>query len=259
MPPDTDQGNARRQRRRSSRGLNDSLSTHCNLYELLALPKTATDEDIKRAYRRMALKYHPDKNRNDPEASKKFQDINYANAVLSNPTKRQIYDRYGEMGLKMMQQFGEENMSLALRPWLKWLICIIAVLTCGCFCCCCCCFGCFKCCCNFCFGACKPEDASNADFSPFDAFDDVESQPVRAQPAGSGTSEATQFTTAAATITSSSVRIDMECHPPPVADHKTCVARNEPPPPYSAPPPPYTADSPITAPAPSYGAMSAKE
>uniref|UniRef100_A0A183CPJ5 J domain-containing protein n=1 Tax=Globodera pallida TaxID=36090 RepID=A0A183CPJ5_GLOPA len=242
MPPDSDRSDARESRR--SR-VNDSLTTHKNLYELLNVPKDATDDDIKRAYRRLALRYHPDKNRNDPEASKKFQEINYANAVLSNPTKRRVYDQYGEMGLKMIEQLGEENMTLALRPWVKWLFCTIAVLTCGCFCCCCCCCGCFKCCCNFCFGACKPDEVQN----PFEAFnaaqtDDVEN-PIRAQPAGTAGSEAT--------FTATATSVHVTCQP------EEPVARNEPPPPY-APPPPYSANSPIAAPAPpSYGSTDAKE
>ncbi|RVX01488.1 DnaJ protein ERDJ3B [Vitis vinifera] len=69
-------------------------------YEFLQVPKGASDEQIKRAYRKLALKYHPDKNQGNEEANKKFAEINNAYEVLSDNEKRNIYDRYGEEGLK---------------------------------------------------------------------------------------------------------------------------------------------------------------
>jgi len=65
-------------------------------YELLGVSKTAGTEDIKKAYRKLARKYHPDLNPNDKEAEKKFKAINEANEVLSNPETRTKYDKYGE-------------------------------------------------------------------------------------------------------------------------------------------------------------------
>ena len=65
-------------------------------YEVLGLRKTATEEDIKKAYRKLARKLHPDINPNDKDANKKFQQINEANEVLSDPEKRKKYDTYGE-------------------------------------------------------------------------------------------------------------------------------------------------------------------
>lgn len=65
-------------------------------YSVLGIPKTASDEDIKKAYRKLARKHHPDLNPNDAEANKKFQQINEANEVLSDPEKRKKYDQYGK-------------------------------------------------------------------------------------------------------------------------------------------------------------------
>jgi curved DNA-binding protein len=65
-------------------------------YKTLGVEKNATEEDIKKAYRKLARKYHPDLNPNDTEANKKFQQINEANEVLSDPEKRKKYDAYGE-------------------------------------------------------------------------------------------------------------------------------------------------------------------
>ncbi|KAK8965694.1 hypothetical protein KSP40_PGU013027 [Platanthera guangdongensis] len=69
-------------------------------YEVLQVPKGAPEEQIKRAYRKLALKYHPDKNQGNEEANKRFAEINNAYEVLTDPEKRGIYDRYGEEGLK---------------------------------------------------------------------------------------------------------------------------------------------------------------
>jgi curved DNA-binding protein len=65
-------------------------------YSILGLDKNASQEDIKKAYRKLARKHHPDVNPNDPSASKKFQQINEANEVLSDPEKRKKYDQYGK-------------------------------------------------------------------------------------------------------------------------------------------------------------------
>ncbi len=65
-------------------------------YQILGVNKTATDDEIKKAYRKLARKLHPDLNPNDKEAHKKFQEINEANEVLSDPEKRKKYDKYGK-------------------------------------------------------------------------------------------------------------------------------------------------------------------
>uniref|UniRef100_A0A0B6ZUL1 J domain-containing protein n=1 Tax=Arion vulgaris TaxID=1028688 RepID=A0A0B6ZUL1_9EUPU len=68
-------------------------------YKMLGVPKGATEDEIKKAYRKMALKYHPDKNKS-PGAEEKFKEIAEAYDVLSDQQKRAVYDKYGEEGLK---------------------------------------------------------------------------------------------------------------------------------------------------------------
>lgn len=75
-------------------------------YDILQVPKGASEEQIKRAYRKLALKYHPDKNQGNEEANKKFAEINNAYEVLSDSEKRNIYDKYGEEGLKQFAANG---------------------------------------------------------------------------------------------------------------------------------------------------------
>ncbi|HSQ74646.1 MAG TPA: DnaJ domain-containing protein, partial [Bacteroidota bacterium] len=65
-------------------------------YKVLGVPRTATPEEIRKAYRKLALKYHPDKTKGDKAAEEKFKDVNEANEVLSDPEKRKKYDRFGE-------------------------------------------------------------------------------------------------------------------------------------------------------------------
>ena len=65
-------------------------------YEILEVTREATDTEIKKSYRRLAVKYHPDKNPGNAEAEEKFKQISQAYSVLSDPQKRQMYDQYGE-------------------------------------------------------------------------------------------------------------------------------------------------------------------
>ena len=69
---------------------------YVDYYKVLGLDKNASTEEIKKAYRKLARKHHPDLNPNDKEAHKKFQQINEANEVLSDPEKRKKYDQYGK-------------------------------------------------------------------------------------------------------------------------------------------------------------------
>ncbi|HHT06382.1 MAG TPA: molecular chaperone DnaJ [Hydrogenispora sp.] len=67
-------------------------------YEVLGVERGASEEEIKKAYRRLARKYHPDVNKDDPQAEEKFKEINEAHEVLSDPQKRAAYDRFGHAG-----------------------------------------------------------------------------------------------------------------------------------------------------------------
>ncbi|QXP83309.1 molecular chaperone DnaJ [Methylococcus sp. ANG] len=68
-------------------------------YETLGVPRNASDSDIKKAFRRLAMKYHPDRNKDNPEAEERFKSVKEAYEVLSDPKKRSAYDQFGHAGI----------------------------------------------------------------------------------------------------------------------------------------------------------------
>src|SRR5262245_31690118 len=69
-----------------------------DLYEVLGVARNATEGDLKKAYRQLALQFHPDRNAGDKAAEERFKEVNQAYAVLSDPDKRAQYDRFGTIG-----------------------------------------------------------------------------------------------------------------------------------------------------------------
>ena len=84
-------------------------------YKILGITKSATDQEIKRAFRKLAIKYHPDKNPDDPVAAEKFKEINEANEVLSDPDKRKKYDELGTNWQHFQQGGGQQDFD-----WSQW-------------------------------------------------------------------------------------------------------------------------------------------
>jgi molecular chaperone DnaJ len=88
------------------------MAVEIDYYELLEISRDADENEIKKAYRKLALKYHPDRNQGDKEAEEKFKLVNEAYQVLSDPKKRSVYDRYGVQGLESQgfSHFSDMNM-----------------------------------------------------------------------------------------------------------------------------------------------------
>ena len=81
-------------------------------YSILGVPRGSTEEDIKKAFRKNAMNYHPDRNKDNPSAEEKFKEINEAYAVLSDKEKRSQYDRFGSDGFH--KRFSREDIFLSL-------------------------------------------------------------------------------------------------------------------------------------------------
>lgn len=76
------------------------MATPRDLYEILGVPRTATADDLKKAYRKLAMQHHPDKNPGDKKAEEKFKEISHAYDVLSDEQKRAAYDRFGHQAFQ---------------------------------------------------------------------------------------------------------------------------------------------------------------
>ena len=85
---------------------------YIDYYKILGVNKDASQDDIKKAYKKLARQYHPDLNPNDPDAHRKFQEINEANEVLSDPEKRKKYDSTGRIGnMRMSSRLNGSSMA----------------------------------------------------------------------------------------------------------------------------------------------------
>ncbi len=82
------------------------MSGKRDYYEILVVARTANDDELKKAYRKLAIQYHPDRNPNDKIAEDKFKEVNEAYQVLSDPQKRSAYDRFGHAGVNPNAGFG---------------------------------------------------------------------------------------------------------------------------------------------------------
>ena len=92
-----------------------------DLYEVLGISKTADEKTIKKAYRKLAKKYHPDMNPGDKTAEQKFKEATDAYNILSDPEKRKLYDQYGHAAFDGTgAEFGNEAINYAWRFKYFW-------------------------------------------------------------------------------------------------------------------------------------------
>uniref|UniRef100_A0A8C4TQB5 DnaJ homolog subfamily C member 5 n=1 Tax=Erpetoichthys calabaricus TaxID=27687 RepID=A0A8C4TQB5_ERPCA len=172
-----------------------SLSTSGEtLYHVLGVDKNASVDDIKKSYRYVTYRWNFKQFSAD-----KFKEINNAHAILNDPTKRNIYDKYGSLGLYVAEQFGEENVNtyFVLSSWWAKALFVFCGLITGCYFCCCLC-----CCCNCCCGKCKPKPPEGEEHEFYVSPEDLEAQlqsderegdtPIIMQP--SSATETTQLT-----------------------------------------------------------------
>uniref|UniRef100_A0A3B3RQW4 DnaJ homolog subfamily C member 5 n=1 Tax=Paramormyrops kingsleyae TaxID=1676925 RepID=A0A3B3RQW4_9TELE len=169
-------------------------------YAYLPKIRCNTGNTVSGHRRKLALKFHPDKNPDNPEAAEKFKEINSAHTILTDPTKRNIYDKYGSLGLYVAEQFGEENVNtyFVLSSWWAKALFVLCGLATGCYFCCCLC-----CCCNCCCGKCKPRPPEGQDQEFYVSPEDLEAElqsdekdssaPITMQPASA--TETTQLNT----------------------------------------------------------------
>ncbi|XP_058472041.1 dnaJ homolog subfamily C member 5-like isoform X4 [Solea solea] len=180
-----------------------------SLYKVLGLQKGASPEEIKKAYRKLALRFHPDKNPDNPEAAEKFKEINNANTILNDENKRKIYDQYGSMGLYVAEQFGEDSVKyhfLMGKCWFKALLALGCIFTC------CCCL----CCCCFCCGKCGKSDEEESSF--YMDPDDLEPEVGEENEGGGGVIIIQPSSSAAADNNNGDFVIFVQ--PSPAADHR---------------------------------------
>lgn len=95
----------------------DSMANKRDYYEVLGVSKNASDDEIKKAYRKLAVKYHPDRNPGDKEAEAKFKEINEAHEVLSDKQKRARYDQFGHAGVGGASGFGGGGAGFSGNPF----------------------------------------------------------------------------------------------------------------------------------------------
>ncbi|CAD5120991.1 DgyrCDS9535 [Dimorphilus gyrociliatus] len=151
-----------------------NLGNPKELYDILKLRYDCTQDGIKKAYRQLAFKYHPNRNPNNLAATEMFKEINYAHSILSDAKTKEIYDRYGQTGLQVANQFGEDNVNAYLfisytkiMPRCKFVSCGLVMLQY---------FGRNRfCSCNFCCRQYKLESFLNRDSRDYESSSDSDS------------------------------------------------------------------------------------